>query len=51
MKFPAYFIILNIIKKFKKLKIMKNKMNKRAFQLLKNLEILCFIDDKKIIDY
>ena len=26
-------------------------MNKRAYELLKNLEILCFIDNKKITYY
>ena len=30
---------------------MNKKMNKRAYELLKNLEILCFIDNKKITYY
>ena len=41
----------SLIKKFKFYNIMNKKMNKRAYELLKNLEILCFIDNKKITYY
>ena len=38
-----------ILKKMKYLNIIKNKMNKRAYEILRNLELLCFVDKKNII--
>lgn len=40
-----------IIKKFKGLKIYNKFSNNRAYELLWNLDISCFIDVKKIEDY
>lgn len=40
-----------IIKKFKELKIIKKYLNKRGYELLRNLEILCFIKFSKIDEY
>jgi hypothetical protein len=37
-----------IMIKFKELKIFKKKLNKKSYELLKNLEILAFIDIDKI---
>lgn len=40
-----------IMKKFRELKIYKKKLNKRAYELLKNIELLAFIDNEKIKTY
>ena len=33
-------------KKIKYFHVIKNKMNKRAYEILRNLELLCFVDKK-----
>lgn len=40
-----------IIKHFKKFKIIKKKLNKHAYEILRNLEVLAFIDKKNIEIY
>ena len=40
-----------IIKHFKKFKIIKKKLNKNAYEILRNLEVLAFIDKKNIEIY
>ena len=40
-----------LFRKLQKLKMIKNKLNKRGYEIIKNLEILCFIDKKNITKY
>ena len=40
-----------ILKKFKKLNIIKKKLDKHSYELLRNLEILCFIIPKNLKKY
>ena len=40
-----------IIKKFKELKIINKHMNKRGYELLKNIELLCFINNANLEKY
>ena len=40
-----------ILKKFKKLNIIKKKLDKHSYELLRNLEILCFINPKNLKKY
>ena len=40
-----------ILKKFKYLNIIKKKLDKHSYELLRNLEILCFIKPQKIENY
>ena len=40
-----------LFRKLQKLKMITNKLNKRGYEIIKNLEILCFIDKKNITKY
>ena len=40
-----------IIRKFKKYNIIKKSMNKHSYELLRNLELLCFVNPQKVKNY
>ena len=40
-----------ILKKMKNLKMVKTKLNKRAFEIIRNIELVCFIPNKFIKTY
>ena len=40
-----------IYKKLKKYGLLKTKLNKRNFEILRNIELICFIEPKYIKDY
>lgn len=41
----------SIIKKMKELKLIKKKLNVRGYEILRNLEVLCFIKNSKLKEY
>ena len=39
------------LKKLKEYVLVKTKLNKRNFEILRNIELICFIEQKYIKDY
>ena len=46
-----FHFVQNVVKRMKALKIIKSRINKRAFEIIKNVEIICFIKPSYIGDY
>ena len=46
-----FHFIQAIVKKLKELKIIQKKITKKSFELIKNIELICFIPPKYIDDY
>ena len=48
----CYFHFVKAIReRMKKLKLTKKRLNKKCYEILKNIEIISFIDKNKLNDY
>ena len=46
-----FHIVQNVVKNMKKNGLIKNKINKHSFEIIKNVEILCFLPKNYIESY